>query len=179
MLHSFNTTENFTEMNSKSSMFLVSCVIFHLITSIYCHFHDDSVKRLLVRRQACPDASMCLSQWGYCGTTTEYCGEGCRGGPCIGPGPGPGPSGGDIINDQNFACAFNNLDGSTRGQRLDGLRRSGYRPGNADEAAVFLAHVYHETDGLRTLTEYCAPGKLHSSEFCGSIRFDLLNRMWS
>ena len=117
---------------------------------------------------------MCLSQWGYCGTTTEYCGEGCRGGPCT----GPGPSGGDIINDQNFACAFNNLDGATRGQRLDGLRRSGYRPGNADEAAVFLAHVFHETDGLRTLTEYCAPGKLPSFGSSRSIEFHSLIRLW-
>jgi len=22
--------------------------------------------------------SMCCSQWGYCGTTTEYCGPGCQ-----------------------------------------------------------------------------------------------------
>ena len=101
----------------------------------------------------CSDPNACLSQWGYCGYGAEYCGQGCKGGPCTGTGTG---NGGDIINDQNFACAFNTLDAQTRGQRLDGLRRSGYKPGNADEAAVFLGHVYHETDGLKTLTEYCA-----------------------
>ena len=37
---------------------------------------------------------MCLSQWGYCGTTDDYCGEGCQGGPCRGGGnPQPPPTG--------------------------------------------------------------------------------------
>ena len=153
-------------------MLLATCFIFQLIISTHCNINDQvlnlssNLKRLLVRRQACPDASMCLSQWGYCGTTDEYCGTGCKGGPCKGNGGGNnggnnGGNDGGIITDSNFGCVFNTLDGSTRGQRLDGLRRSGYKPGNADEAAVFLAHVFHETDGLRTLTEYCAPGKSH------------------
>jgi hypothetical protein len=106
-------------------------------------------------RGSCPDGNMCLSQWGYCGFGNEYCGEGCQGGPCH----GNQGNNGDIINEQNFQCAFNNLDDGTRNQRLDGLRRSGWKPHNKDEAAVFLAHVYHETDGLKTLTEYCAPGE--------------------
>lgn len=29
----------------------------------------------------CP-ADMCCSQWGYCGTTPDYCGAGCQSGPC-------------------------------------------------------------------------------------------------
>lgn len=29
----------------------------------------------------CP-ADMCCSQWGYCGTTADYCGDGCQSGPC-------------------------------------------------------------------------------------------------
>ncbi|CAM0904039.1 unnamed protein product [Alopecurus aequalis] len=29
----------------------------------------------------CP-ANMCCSQWGYCGTTIDYCGPGCQSGPC-------------------------------------------------------------------------------------------------
>ena len=111
---------------------------------------------------SCSDPNACLSQYGYCGYTTEYCGQGCKGGPCTSTGGTGGSTNGYVITDENFACAFNNLDAQTRGQRLDGLRRSGYKPGNADEAAVFLGHVYHETDGLKTLTEYCAPGKSHS-----------------
>jgi hypothetical protein len=64
-----------------------------------------------------------------------------------------------IINAQNFKCVFNTLDDKTRGERLNGLKKSGYKPQNADEAAVFLAHVFQETGGLKTLTESCAPGK--------------------
>ncbi|PRP78865.1 hypothetical protein PROFUN_01038 [Planoprotostelium fungivorum] len=30
----------------------------------------------------CADASMCCSQYGYCGNTSEYCGTGCQSGPC-------------------------------------------------------------------------------------------------
>ncbi|KAJ6744922.1 ENDOCHITINASE EP3-LIKE [Salix purpurea] len=28
-------------------------------------------------------ANLCCSQFGYCGTSTAYCGKGCRQGPCI------------------------------------------------------------------------------------------------
>ena len=30
------------------------------------------------RAASCPDG-LCLSQYGYCGTTDEYCGKGCQG----------------------------------------------------------------------------------------------------
>jgi hypothetical protein len=65
----------------------------------------------------------------------------------------------DIITDQNFACVFNTIDAATRKSRLDGLRKSGWKPSNKDEAAVFLAHVFHEADGLKAMREYCAPGQ--------------------
>ena len=65
---------------------------------------------------------------------------------------------GDIINEQTFACVFNTIHAGTRANRFNGLRESGWKPSNKDEAAVFLAHVFHETDGLKTIREYCAPG---------------------
>ena len=117
------------------------------------------------RREACPDPNMCRSKWGYCGTGDDFCGDGCTDGPCHGGGGGGGGGGGSgggdssIITDENFACAFNTIDDGTRANRLNGLRNSGWAPSNKDEAAVFLAHVFHETDGLKTLKEYCAPGK--------------------
>jgi len=113
---------------------------------------------LFQRRQACPDSNMCRSKWDYCGTGTEYCGDGCKGGPCTGGGSNNG--GGDIINEQTFACAFNTIDAGTRASRLNGLKQSGWKPANKDEAAVFLAHVFQETDGLKSMREYCAPGQL-------------------
>jgi len=69
------------------------------------------------------------------------------------------PTSGDIINEEKFRCIFNNLDDRTRRQQFDGLKQSGWKPTNVNEAAVFLAHVYHESDGLQTMTEYCAPGR--------------------
>ena len=65
----------------------------------------------------------------------------------------------EIITDQNFACAFNTITAATRKNRLDGLKKADWKPSNKEEAAVFLAHVFHETDGLKTVREYCAPGQ--------------------
>ena len=53
-------------MNGKYQMLLVICLIFQLIINTHCSIDDDAklnsnLKRLLVRRQACPDASMCSS----------------------------------------------------------------------------------------------------------------------
>ena len=65
----------------------------------------------------------------------------------------------DIITDQNFACVFNTISAATRKDRFDGLKKSGWKASNKEEAAVFLAHVFHETDGLKVVREYCAPGQ--------------------
>ena len=99
--------------------------------------------------------------------------------------PAPGGNTGDTINEERFRCVFEGLDDGTRRQRFDGLRQSGWNPKNVDEAAVFLAHVYHETDGLKTTTEYCAPGifygtviflkKLQHTYNCKNL---FLNRLW-
>lgn len=66
---------------------------------------------------------------------------------------------GDIINRDVFACVFNGIDSSSIDRHFAGLQATGWKPTNKDEAAVFLAHVFHETNGLKTMTEYCAPGR--------------------
>ncbi|CAF4974562.1 unnamed protein product [Rotaria sp. Silwood1] len=111
----------------------------------------------------CPISTQCRSKWGYCGTGPDYCGEGCQAGPCSGSGGGGGSGGGSagVIDSTKFACAFNTIDSALRATRFNGLLATGWKPANSDEAAVFLAHVFHETDGLKTMREYCAPG-------CGS-----------
>lgn len=109
-------------------------------------------------RAPCADPNHCLSQWGYCGTGADYCGTGCQAGPCSSGGGQTGGGDNSIITEQNFACVFNTLDAGTRLSRFNGLKSSGWAPSNKDEAAVFLAHVFHETDGLKTIREYCAPG---------------------
>ncbi|CAF3951366.1 unnamed protein product, partial [Rotaria sp. Silwood2] len=50
----------------------------------------DFLLRSLIRRRlarsTCPNSSQCLSKWGYCGTGSAYCGDGCQAGPCSGSG---------------------------------------------------------------------------------------------
>ncbi|KAL6764443.1 hypothetical protein V8C86DRAFT_2475969 [Haematococcus lacustris] len=41
----------------------------------------------------CADPVHCCSQYGFCGPTKEYCGDGCLGGPCLVPAPPPRPPG--------------------------------------------------------------------------------------
>jgi hypothetical protein len=127
-------------------------IIYELISNAQCNL-NSGLQILFFGHKTCPDSKMCLSKWGYCGYGNDSCGEGCQSGPCY-------DNHQNIINHENFRCAFDTLDNKTRRERFDGLNKSGWKPINKDEAAVFLAHVYHETDGLKTLIEYCAPGKL-------------------
>ncbi|CAF1453416.1 unnamed protein product, partial [Rotaria sordida] len=115
---------------------------------------------------ACSDPTQCRSKWGFCGTGSDYCGDGCQAGPCTGTtmiiSTSTSASGSIGVIDSNaFACVFNTINATLRASRFDGLKATGWTPMNKNEAAVFLAHVYHETDGLKTMREYCAPG-------CGS-----------
>jgi hypothetical protein len=152
-----------------------TCLIFLIVVGISCYAENNyserentGLRRVLQtlrskRQDACPEPAMCKSQWGYCGTSSDFCGDGCTEGPCWNTVPEQPDVGGDngdenIINYDNFACVFNTIDDETRVGRFNGLKRSGWNPMNHDEAAVFLAHVFHETDGLKTMREYCAPG---------------------
>ncbi|CAF1003860.1 unnamed protein product [Adineta steineri] len=81
-------------------------------------------------------------------------------------GGGSSNSSGNIVNEQTFACVFNTIDAGTRASRFNGLQESGWKPANKDEAAVFLAHVFHESDGLKAMEEYCAPAC--ASNYAGS-----------
>ena len=47
-------------------------------------------------------SSLCCSKHGFCGSTRDYCGEGCQSGPCSSSPPGPSGGGGC-----NPACASN------------------------------------------------------------------------
>ena len=60
-----------------------------------------------------------------------------------------------IITKATFRCVFSELNETLLDQRFRGLKETKWTPVNKIEAAIFLAHVSHETDGLRTLVEYC------------------------
>lgn len=141
------------------------CLIFittFLNVQCYRSNEDNRLETMILRalrRNACADPNECLSKWGFCGTGALYCGDGCKGGPCW-SNNGGGNS--DIIDSATFGCVFNTISSSARNIQFQGLRDSGWKPANKDEAAVFLAHVYHETGGLMTMREYCAPGMFHT-----------------
>jgi hypothetical protein len=100
----------------------------------------------------------CCSKWGYCGSTNAYCGEGCQSGPC--KNRNITKSHGSInITPEIFQCVFPNLDPNVRTRRFQGLTKAmiqmKWKPINTVEAAIFLAHISGETDGLKTLSEDC------------------------
>lgn len=119
----------------------------------------NQVQGKRVSRSSCScSKNECCSKWGYCGKGDAYCGKGCQAGPCkISP---QAMDAGFNITPEMFACIFSTIDADLRAQRLKGfieaMEKMKWKPTNSTEAAVFLAHVSHETDGLKTLVEYCA-----------------------
>uniref|UniRef100_A0A0D9W6M9 chitinase n=1 Tax=Leersia perrieri TaxID=77586 RepID=A0A0D9W6M9_9ORYZ len=107
-------------------------------------------------------SNLCCSKHGYCGTGNDYCGEGCREGPCYNKG---GSSGGNtgvpvesVVTEQFFNGiknqAPNNCVGKsfyTRQSFINAARSySGFAKGRSNddskrEIAAFFAHITHET----------------------------------
>ncbi|XP_030942677.1 endochitinase EP3-like [Quercus lobata] len=107
-------------------------------------------------------ANLCCSQFGFCGTSNDYCGPGCKEGPCTSGSPTTRSTNGSsvadivtqdffngIINQTNASCAGKNF--YTRAAFLDALN-SFNQFGNLSSAndskreiAAFFAHVTHET----------------------------------
>ncbi len=65
------------------SLVLLSFIFIVIVAPI----HARSIEHHIRTRAVCP-AGMCLSKFGYCGDTIDYCGEGCQAGACYG-GPCP------------------------------------------------------------------------------------------
>uniref|UniRef100_A0A8R7QSD8 chitinase n=1 Tax=Triticum urartu TaxID=4572 RepID=A0A8R7QSD8_TRIUA len=102
-------------------------------------------------------ATECCSRWGFCGTTGEYCGTGCRSGPCTVP----------VTNNVSVpAIVTPAFFGALVAQAADDCAAKGFytrdafltalggypafgRTGSDDdskrEIAAFFAHVNHET----------------------------------
>ena len=101
---------------------------------------------------------LCCSKYGYCGTTSAYCGEGCQSGPCTGGGgggPGPGASVASVVTAAFFSGikshAGPGCEGTafyTRAAFLSAVTSYPNFATGADgrrEIAAFFAHVAHET----------------------------------
>ncbi|XP_078432901.1 endochitinase EP3-like [Wolffia australiana] len=131
-------------------------------------------------------ANLCCSQWGYCGTGPDYCGPGCRQGPCTTTGPSIVVS--NVVTDAFFNGIIGRAAANCPGKRfysrasflqaLNSFPRFGTEGSSDDskrEIAAFFAHVTHETGSFcyieeiggssrdycdRSNTQYrCAPGK--------------------
>ncbi|KAI9107746.1 hypothetical protein K1719_021082 [Acacia pycnantha] len=115
----------------------------------------------------CP-GGLCCSQWGWCGSTNDYCGPGCQSQCGSPPPPPPGPpppdpSGGlaDIISRDTFEQMLmhrNNADCPARGfysydafiqaaESFPAFATTGDDATRKREAAAFLGQTSHETTG--------------------------------
>ncbi|KAL9233169.1 hypothetical protein vseg_008199 [Gypsophila vaccaria] len=127
------------------------------------------------------DPDLCCSQYGYCGSSEAYCGQGCKSGPCDTPSGAPSGSSGvavsDVVTQAFFDGIINQAADScpgknfyTRDAFLNAI--SGYpdfgTTGSSDdskrEIAAFFANVAHETgrfcsteekNGAATNDAYC------------------------
>jgi chitinase len=115
--------------------------------------------------QNCGCNGLCCSQYGYCGSTDDYCGTGCKEGPCTSgtiPPSSPSPSNdvnvADIVTQEFFNGIIDQADSScagksfyTRATFLDALNsynqfgRSGSEDDSKREIAAAFAHFTHET----------------------------------
>lgn len=146
----------------------------------------------------CPPA-LCCSQYGYCGTTSAYCGKGCRAGPCWGPGAGNSDNDSDsgafaavsvasVVTASFFsgitAQASSGCEGIgfyTRGAFLSAVTaypnfgNGGSVADGKREIAAFFAHVTHETG--RKLIEHPQTADSNcrvKSFFCGMMLYFMI-----
>nr|XP_019708186.1 endochitinase EP3 [Elaeis guineensis] len=120
---------------------------------------------------------LCCSQWGYCGTGSDYCGTGCREGPCESSPPTNDVSVADIVTQQFFDGIINQADNGcvgksfyTRAAFLDALDfypnfgRVGTVDDSKREIAAFFAHVTHETGHFCYIEEIDGASKDYCDE---------------
>jgi chitinase len=105
---------------------------------------------------------LCCSQYGYCGAGDDYCGLGCKEGPCNTPVAPPPPTNdvsvADIATQEFFDGIIGQADASCAGKNFytrdaflsaSGSYTAFGRTGTVDdskrEIAAFFAHVTHET----------------------------------
>nr|ACJ61939.1 chitinase [Zea mays subsp. parviglumis] len=128
--------------------------------------------------------NVCCSKFGYCGTTDEYCGDGCQSGPCRSGGGGSSSSGGGGANVASVVTGsfFNGIKSQagsgcegknfyTRSAFLSAVKAyPGFAHGGSQvqgkrEIAAFFAHATHETGHFCYISEinksnaYCDPTK--------------------
>ncbi|XP_051133029.1 endochitinase EP3-like [Andrographis paniculata] len=120
---------------------------------------------------------LCCSRWGYCGNTSDYCGQGCQSGPCSAR-PTNGNSVSSIVTQEFFNGiadqAAANCEGKgfyTRAAFLEAIRpypqfgTVGSTQDSLREIAAFFAHVTHETGHMCYINEINGP----AGDYCDEM----------
>ncbi|KAL5574715.1 hypothetical protein UlMin_016414 [Ulmus minor] len=126
-------------------------------------------------------SNLCCSKFGYCGSGNDYCGEGCRSGPCFAtPGTNNGLKVADIVTPQFFRGILNKATGDCPGKSFYtrnafitaansySLFGSGSAQASKREVAAFFAHVSHETGFLCHIEETEGANQ----DYCDETRTD-------
>ncbi|KAH1047220.1 hypothetical protein J1N35_038004 [Gossypium stocksii] len=157
-----------------------------LLTSVLVGLVVASAITQTVLAQNCGCApNLCCSQHGYCGQGNDYCGTGCKEGPCFSKSP-TGASVASIVSPQFFNGIINQARADCAGKKfytrqafltaLDSFPDFGKLGSDVEskrEIAAFFAHATHETEFFCYTEEQdksnsyceanskfpCAPGK--------------------
>lgn len=136
-------------MGSRSSILLLLVLIYQLFSSISAQQCGTST--------LCAN-NLCCSQYGYCGSTSDYCGSGCQSGPCTtSSGSSSGVS--SIVSSSQFdqflsqrtssSCPSNGFYTYDAFVAAASAYGSFGTTGSSDvtkrEVAAFFANVAHET----------------------------------
>lgn len=121
--------------------------------------------------------NLCCSQYGYCGSTDAYCGNGCQSGPCSGSGGGGSGSGvSGIVTSSVFAQFLSQNSGSgcpsngfytydafiAAANTYSAFGNTGSSDVQKQELAAFFANVAHETGSG------CYVEEINKDTYCAS-----------
>ncbi|KAG2727670.1 hypothetical protein I3760_01G167900 [Carya illinoinensis] len=146
----------------------------HLLTLILIGIIAGAFPRYGIEAQSIcgcrPDE--CCNPWSYCGTTDEYCGDGCQWGPCYQSPELNDVSVSDVVTLEFFDGIISQADASCAGKNfysraafLEALSsynqfgRIGSTNDSMREIAAFFGHVTHETGHFCYLEEIDGPSK--------------------
>ncbi|CAN6823466.1 hypothetical protein Bca4012_028703 [Brassica carinata] len=167
------TTMKYAKTTSRNDQFAT------LLTTLF--FLILTVSKPAASQNCGCAADFCCSRSGYCGTTDEYCGEGCKEGPCKNSGPGdPTVSLEETVTPEFFNSILSQATESNcpgKGfytHETFMAAASAYPSFGASiskrEIAAFFAHVAQETGFMCHIEEVDGPAKAARGEYCDTTK---------
>ena len=143
------------------NVMVVACVIIVLLQEVSVVVAQTCGKQ--ANNAVCAN-NLCCSQYGYCGSTTAWCGTGCQSGPCTSssnaspPPPPAAPSSSSglssILSRSMFETFFPNRNSfytydafTAAAAAYSAFGTTGDAAAKKREIAAFCAHVKQETTG--------------------------------